>query len=110
VSTCRRGDSSPAIGTDSRNGWYLQAAYKLSHVPVSPLDRTELVLRWSGIAQDSIAAGEDAEGRPGNSLQIALGLYYWLSPSVVGMLEYDFDHVHDAADDQILRAQIAVGF
>lgn len=96
--------------TDRRDGWYLQAAYKLSHVPVAPLDRMELVLRWSGIAQDAIADEEDAEERPGDFQQIALGLNYWLSPSVVGKLEYDFDYGHDATDDQIFRALIAVGF
>ena len=33
-----------------------------------------------------------------------------VGPSVVGKLEYDLDFLRGAQDDQMLRAQIAVGF
>lgn len=94
------------VNNDEREGWYVQAAYKLSRVPVPQFTRVELVARYSGVNQRAVT---DEELVP-HPRQVALGLDYWLTPSVVGKLEYDRELPRDAANDHAIRAQIAVGF
>ena len=103
--------------SDQRDGWYAQVAYKLGRLDVPYLNRTELVVRYSGIVQEGLDAVLDPDTgeeivpeRPSNPRQLAFGVDYWLTPSVVGKLEYDFDFLGGMQDDQMFRAQIAVGF
>jgi hypothetical protein len=99
------------MSDDRRNGWYLQAAYRLSRLADPYLSRTALVLRYSGIDQTGLAPDEDdEEGRLRDPQQVALGLNYWLTPSVVGKLEYDLDLASGESSEHALRAEIAVGF
>ena len=91
---------------DNRNGWYLQGSYKLSSVPIRFIDRSELVMRFSGVNQPKNPDEEFAK----MPRQFTLGWNYWFTPSVVWKLEYDRDFPRgDKAGNQFL-SQIAVGF
>jgi uncharacterized coiled-coil protein SlyX len=77
---------------DNRNGWYLQTAYKLSDVPIQFIDRSEVVLRFSGVNSPRIPDFADAEHpfvkRP---RQISLGWDYHVNSSSTWKLEFDRD-------------------
>ena len=91
---------------DNRNGWYLQGSYKLSSVPIRFIDRSEMVMRFSGLNQPK-NPDEDFARRP---RQFSLGWDFWLTPSVVWKLEYDRDFPRgDKAGNQFLT-QFAIGF
>ena len=91
---------------DNRNGWYLQASYKLSSVPIRFIDRSELVMRFSGVNQPR-NPDEDFAKRP---RQFSFGWNYWFTPSVVWKLEYDRDLPRgDKAGNQFLTG-LAMGF
>jgi hypothetical protein len=94
------------IRRDFREGWYVQGAYKLARLQVPYLNRMELVARYSGVNQRAVT-NEELLPHP---RQVALGLDYWITPSVVGKLEYDRELPRDAKNDHAVRAQIAVGF
>lgn len=93
-------------GDDNREGWYLQAAYKLARVPVPHLNRLEAIVRYSGVNQRAVT---DEELVP-HPRQVAIGLDYWFTPSVVGKVEYDRELPDDAENDHAIRAQVGVGF
>lgn len=114
-------DMPEGVRTDRREGWYVQGAYKLSRVPVPHLNRLELIVRYSGLNQrgpeDADGEAASAEGEEGEEdalvtkpRQVALGLDYWLTPSVVAKLEYDRELPRNAKNDHAIRAQIGVGF
>jgi hypothetical protein len=90
---------------DNREGWYIQGAYSLAKTAVPHLDRTELVARYS--REDQRATEEDSGPHP---RQVALGVDYWLTPSVVFKLEYDRDMPRDAKDNNQVLTQFALGF
>ncbi len=98
--------------TDRRDGWYLQAAYKLSRLGIEPFNKLELVARWSGLQQHGLAANDvlGTEERPGNPREFAFGVDYWLTPSVVGKLEYDWGFGDKVRNNNTIHAQVAVGF
>lgn len=100
----------PGAPDDERDGWYLQAAYKLSKAPLDVLRRMELVLRFSGLEQGELSVTPGGEERQRDPRQLAFGIDYWLTPSVAAKLEYDWDSLRDAGDEHAARAQIAVGF
>ncbi len=95
---------------DRREGWYIQAAYRLAQVAIPYLDRTELVVRYSGQNQNALTPADIEEGFLRKPRQVALGLDYWIAPSVVWKLEYDRDVPSGASDRSAIRTQFAVGF
>src|SRR5262245_31736021 len=99
-----------SIPDDKGEGWYIQAAYLLHAVPVPYLDHTELIARYSGQTQNALTADALAEGFLRNPRLVALGLDYWIAPSVVWKLEYDRDMPAKARDSNALLTQFAVGF
>ena len=94
------------VGDDNREGWYIQTSYRLARVPLACVNRLELIARYSGVNQRAVT-DEELVPKP---RQVALGVNYWLTPSVVGKLEYDRELPSDAPDDNAVRAQVAVGF
>jgi len=99
-----------SIPDDKGEGWYIQAAYLLQAVPVPYLDHTELVVRYSGQNQNALTADALAEGFLRNPRLVAVGLDYWIAPSVVWKLEYDRDMSARVGDSNALLTQFAVGF
>ncbi len=95
---------------DRREGWYLQAAYRLAKVAIPYLDRTEFIVRYSGQNQNALTPDDLAGGFLRKPRQVALGLDYWIAPSVVWKLEYDRDVPAGASDSNAIRTQFAVGF
>lgn len=93
---------------DNRQGWYVQLGYQLSDLHISPavdnyLNRVELVSRYSGRNQRAIIMDPSVPAAPGNGMsvsrqlmvpharEVALGLDYWITPSIVWKLEYDIE-------------------
>ncbi len=99
-----------SIPDDKREGWYLQAAYLLQAVPVPYLDHTELIVRYSGQNQNALTPEALAAGFLRNPRLVAVGLDYWIAPSVVWKLEYDRDMSAKGGDRNALLTQFAVGF
>jgi hypothetical protein len=99
----------PAQNADNRQGWYLQLGYTLSRLGLPYLDRTELLVRYAGQNQRAIVADEipSAPGGDGSDVspatfvphprEVALGVDYWLAPSIVWKLEYDIELPQRAA-------------
>jgi hypothetical protein len=98
------------IADDKREGWYFQAAYLLQALAVPYLDHTELIVRYSGQNQNALTADALAAGFLRNPRLVAVGLDYWLAPSVVWKLEYDRNLPAQARDSHALLTQFAVGF
>ncbi|HUY26306.1 MAG TPA: hypothetical protein VMV27_02705 [Candidatus Binataceae bacterium] len=111
------------LGTDHRQGWYLQAGYFLNRInaPLVPnyvndyLHRLEPLVRFSGVNQRAVAA-DDITGATGvgfggtqvglvpdfgmsgspalyapHSREVALGLDYYIAPSIVWQNEFDIE-------------------
>jgi len=95
---------------DRREGWYIQAAYRLARVAIPYLNRTEFIVRYSGQNQNALTQEALEEGFVRKPRQVALGLDYWIAPSVVWKLEYDRDLPSGAADSNAILTQFAVGF
>ena len=99
-----------APSADNRQGWYLQVGYFLNgwHVPHEPdeiakyLDKSELLVRYSGVNQRTVVADE-ISAIPGlgsngsgsvfspHAREVALGFDYWFAPSIVWQNEFDFE-------------------
>lgn len=99
-----------APSADNRQGWYLQVGYFLNglHAPHEPeeiakyLDKSELLVRYSGVNQRAVVAEEisttPAIGSSGlgsifspHAREVALGFDYWFAPSIVWQNEFDFE-------------------
>jgi hypothetical protein len=99
-----------SIPDDKGEGWYIQAAYLLQALPVPYLDHTELIVRYSGQNQNALTSDALAAGFLRNPRLVALGLDYWIAPSVVWKLEYDREMPARVGDSNALLTQFAVGF
>lgn len=94
--------------SEHREGWYMQAAYKLSQLAVPFINRTELVFRYSQQRQPFDHDSEKREFVRGQ--QYSLGYNYWLTPSTVWKFEYDFDDKKGTRTNSELYTQFVVGF
>jgi hypothetical protein len=95
---------------DKRQGWYIQVGYFLQNLPLPNLplglDRyihnLEPLVRYSGVNQRAVVA-EDISTVPGigftgspsiftpHSREVALGIDYWIEPSIVWQTEFDME-------------------
>jgi hypothetical protein len=95
---------------DKRQGWYIQVGYFLQNLPLPHLplglDRyiqnLEPLIRYSGVNQRAVVAEEIStvpgigfSGSPSiftpHSRQVALGIDYWIEPSIVLQTEFDME-------------------
>jgi len=95
---------------DNRQGWYVQLGYFLAGIPLPQLplglDRyiknLEPLVRYSGVNQPAVVADEIStipgvgfSGSPSiftpHSRQVALGIDYWIEPSIVWQTEFDIE-------------------
>ncbi|MBV8136035.1 MAG: hypothetical protein JO121_10450 [Deltaproteobacteria bacterium] len=134
-------------GPDNRQGWYFQLGYFLRGLPttgIASLDdvvhRLEPVARYSGVNQRAIVTNEISAvpslGFNGSSSiftpharEVALGLNYWIEPSIVWQTEFDlelpraggtaftFNHAQEllsqpasTPNDRALLTQLSIGF
>jgi hypothetical protein len=96
--------------SDNRQGWYVQLGYFLNslQMPFLPepvqnvVHKLEPLIRYSGVNQSAVVLDEistDPEIGSTGSLslftpharEVALGLDYWLAPSIVWQMEVDFE-------------------
>ncbi|HUA35070.1 MAG TPA: hypothetical protein VMA09_15785 [Candidatus Binataceae bacterium] len=95
---------------DNRQGWYVQAGYFLQGIPSvhmgdkvdDLIHRLEPLVRYSGVNQRAVVADEvpttPSFGFSGSAAvfspharEVALGLDYWIAPSIVWQTEADFE-------------------
>ncbi len=136
----------PANTADNRQGWYIQGGYFLTgvHPPFlgatlnKYLTRLEPIVRYSGVNQRGIVVDDfsnipalGANGSPSifspHAREVALGLAYWIAPSIVWQMEFDLElpraggliidpsntKVSPAGatpNDRALLTQLAIGF
>lgn len=100
----------PNANADNRQGWYVQLGYFLNQVPMpyapevvqNVVHRLEPLIRYSGVNQRAIVLDEVStvpeigfSGSPSifvpHSREVALGLDYWLAPSIVWQNEVDLE-------------------
>jgi TolA-binding protein len=99
--------------SDNRQGWYVQLGYFLQGIPLPqlPLGIDQLIhgleplVRYSGVNQRAIVADEIStvpglgfSGSPSifapHAREIALGIDYWIEPSIVWQTEFDIELPH----------------
>src|SRR5579885_1293296 len=100
----------PNSNADNRQGWFVQIGYFLNQVPLSGapevvqnfIHRLEPLVRYSGLNQRAIVSDEietvpetGFSGSPSiwvpHPREVALGLDYWMSPSIVWQNEVDLE-------------------
>lgn len=137
----------PGSGQDNRQGWYFQLGYFLRGVPTTGISyfddvvhRLEPVVRYSGVNQRAIVTNEITttpsvgfNGSPSiftpHAREVALGLNYWIEPSIVWQTELDLEmprasgtaftfnqaqallsHPAPSPNDRALLTQLSIGF
>ena len=94
----------PLEFNNNRNGGYAQISYRPTHVDNDYLKNIEGVFRYDRLNQLHTPVGFDEQ-------RWTLGLNYWLTPSAVLKLAYEFDDKNGGARDQnAFLMQTAVGF
>jgi hypothetical protein len=136
-------------GHDNRQGWYVQLGYFLQGLPLPELplgiDRyiknLEPLIRYSGVNQRAVVADEIStvpelafSGSPSifapHAREVALGIDYWIEPSIVWQTEFDIELPHAGgtlfsfngastptsspvgatSNDHAILTQLAIGF
>src|SRR6266545_1222563 len=94
----------PLEFNNNRNGGYAQLSYRPTHIGNDYLKNLEGVFRYDRFNQLHTPVGFDEQ-------RWTLGLNYWLTPSAVFKLAYEFDDKNGGARDQdAFMMQAAVGF
>src|SRR6266540_2058100 len=94
----------PLTFNNNRNGGYAQISYRPTHIDNDYLKNVEGVFRYDRFNQLHTPVGFDEQ-------RFTIGLNYWLTPSAVLKLAYEFDDKNGGARDQdVFMMQAAVGF
>jgi len=89
---------------NNRNGGYVQAAYRPTHIDNDIIRNFEGVLRYDRFNQLHTPVGFDEQ-------RWTFGINYWLTPSAVIKIAYESDDKNGGARDQdAFMMQMAVGF
>ncbi len=95
---------------DKREGWYIEGSYLLNQLPIEVLNRMEVAVRWSGVNQNVIQPDDSFTAFTRKPRKIDLGLDYWLAPSEVIKLQYEYVMQHNARNFNGLLTSFAYGF
>src|SRR6266496_568415 len=94
----------PLEFNNNRNGGYAQLSYRPTHIDNDYLKNLEGVFRYDRLNQLHTPVGFDEQ-------RWSIGLNYWVTPSAVLKLAYEFDDKNGGARDQdAFLMQAAVGF
>jgi len=94
----------PLEFNNNRNGGYVELAYRPTHIDNDYIKNFEGVFRYDRFNQLHTPVGFDEQ-------RWTLGLNYWVTPSAVVKLAYEFDDKNGGARDQdAFMMQAAVGF
>jgi hypothetical protein len=94
----------PLEFNNNRNGGYVQLSYRPTHIDNDYIKNFEGVFRYDRLNQLHTPVGFDEQ-------RCTLGLNYWVTPSAVVKLAYEFDDKNGGARDQnAFMMQAAVGF
>ena len=94
----------PLEFNNNRNGGYAQLSYRPTHIDNDYIKNFEGVLRYDRFNQLHTPVGFDEQ-------RWTIGLNYWVTPSAVLKLAYEFDDKNGGARDQdAFLMQAAVGF
>src|SRR6266567_2104665 len=94
----------PFTFNDNRNGGYVEIAYRPTHIDNDYIKNLEGVFRYDRLNELHTPVGFDEQ-------RWTLGLNYWVTPSAVVKLAYEFDDKNGGARDQdAFMIQAAVGF
>jgi hypothetical protein len=91
------------FGND-RNGGYFQLAYRPSLASERIIKNLEFVLRYDRLQVPDNSPGSSDESR------WTPGIDYWVTPSMVVKVAYQFDETSGAPDQDMLFVQAAMGF
>ena len=90
--------------TAKRDGGYAELAYRPTKLDNDFLRNLEMIFRWDHLSRDPSGLGDPEETR------YTLGLNYWLSPSTVVKVAYEWDQPNGEANKNALLLQTAMGF
>jgi hypothetical protein len=90
--------------TAKRDGGYAELAYRPTKLDNDFLRNLEMIFRWDHLSRDPSGLGDPEETR------YTLGLNYWLSPSTVVKVAYEWDQPNGEANRNALLLQTAMGF
>ncbi len=94
----------PLEFNNNRNGGYVELAYRPTHIDNDYIKNFEGVFRYDRFNQLHTPVGFDEQ-------RWTIGLNYWVTPSAVLKLAYEFDDKNGGARDQdAFLMQAAVGF
>jgi len=94
----------PLAFTAKRDGGYAQFAYRPTKMDMDFLKNLEMILRWDHLSRAPSGLGAPEEDR------WTLGLDYWVSPSTVFKLAYEWDEPNGQRNKNALLLQAAMGF
>ncbi len=89
---------------NNRDGYYIQAAYRPTLADEKILRNFEFVLRYDTLNVPDRAPGSSDEHR------WTPGIDYWITPSTVVKVAYQFDETSGSQDRNALLLQAAMGF
>jgi hypothetical protein len=89
---------------NDRNAYYIQAAYRPTQAVNKTLKNLEFILRY-----DALDVPDDAPGSV-DEHRWTPGIDYWVNPSMVLKLAYQFDEKSGDEDSDALLIQAALGF
>src|SRR6266481_5308398 len=90
--------------TAKRDGGYAELAYRPTKLDIDFLRNLELIFRWDHLSRDPSGLGDPEETR------WTLGLDFWLSPSTVVKVAYEWDQPNGERNRNALLFQTAMGF
>ena len=89
---------------NDRSAYYVQAAYRPTMVADKVLKNLEFVLRY-----DKLDVPDDAPGSS-DEFRWTPGIDYWITPSAVVKVAYQFDETSGSEDRNAFLLQTAIGF